>query len=171
MTRLEEAGFSSSARLAGMYTANLSLPMTLNPTVRVRKASMRDYDLVSEVYCEVFPFGRDVSDLLVELIDAVGGAHYLAYLGGVDKPVGAASMHYKRDQPIVVLEMAATLEAYRGQGVYRSLLARRLADAHADAMQVAVTQAFRATSQPILSKVGLVERCNITAHAWDPAGA
>jgi hypothetical protein len=170
-TRLERAGFTKGIEIAGMFLTNLTQPITLNPAVRVQKANTSEYDLVSELYQKAFPLEPDVADLFVELIDAMGAAHYLASLEGADEPVGAASMFYLSNLSIMILETAATLQAYRGQGVYKSLLARRLADAYADAMQIAVTQAFRTTSYPILSKLGFVERCNITVYFWDPAEA
>jgi len=71
-------------------------------------------------------------------------------------------------QPIVVLFCAATLEAYRGQGVYTSLVARRLADAHSDGAQAAVIQAVRTTSAPICQKLGFVEMCGLEWYAWFP---
>jgi hypothetical protein len=167
--RLEKAGFTKRFEMAGMYLAELTQPITLNPAVRVLRANTSDNYVVSKLYQKAFPLDQDVADLFVELINAMEAAHYLAYLTGVEEPVGVASMSYLHDLSVAVLVAAATLETYRGQGVYKCLLARRLADAHADAIQGATIQAIRTTSQPILSKLGFIERCNMFVYVWDPA--
>jgi GNAT superfamily N-acetyltransferase len=169
--RLENAGFTRRFEMAGMSLTELTRPITLNPAVRVQRANASDNEKVSKLYQHAFPLDQDVADIFVDLIDALAGAHYLAYFENVDEPIGVASMFYTPDPSVAVLEAAATLEAYRGQGVYRSLLARRLADAQADAMQLAVIHAIRTTSQPVLSKLGFVERCNMIIYVWDPAEA
>ena len=167
--RLEKAGFTKRFEVAGMYLTKLTQPITLNPAVRVLRANTSDNDVVSKLYQKAFPLDHEVADLFVELINAMEAAHYLAYLAGVEEPVGVASMYYLQDLSAVVLAAAATLDRYRGQGIYKCLLARRLVDAHADAIQVATLQAIRTTSQPILSKLGFVECCNILVYVWDPA--
>ena len=86
-------------------------------------------------------------------------------LGGV---TGVAPALYVPQQPIVALRLAATLKAYRGQGIYRSLIARRLADAHADGAKVAIMQAVRNTSAPICAKLGFRELCNLDVYEWHP---
>jgi N-acetylglutamate synthase-like GNAT family acetyltransferase len=66
-------------------------------------------------------------------------------------------MLYLPDQPIALLLSAATLPAFRGYGIYTSLVARRLADARQDGIDAAIIQAVRATSAPICRKLGFVE--------------
>ena len=77
-------------------------------------------------------------------------------------------MIYLPDQPIVVLYCAATLDAYRGRGVYTSLVARRLADAYRDGARAAVIQAVGSTSAPICQKLGFVEFCTMNWYIWEP---
>ncbi len=95
---------------------------------------------------------------------------YLAFLKDIPEPVAYASMIYLPDQPIVVLYCAATLEAYRGQGVYSSLVARRLADAYRYGARAAVIQAVRNTSAPICQKLGFVELLGMEWYIWEPEG-
>jgi N-acetylglutamate synthase-like GNAT family acetyltransferase len=82
---------------------------------------------------------------------------YLAFVEGVDYPVATAGMLYLPDQPIALLLSSATLPDFRGYGIYTTLIARRLADAHQDGIEAAVIQAVRATSAPICRKLGFVE--------------
>jgi N-acetylglutamate synthase-like GNAT family acetyltransferase len=82
---------------------------------------------------------------------------YLAYVEGVDYPVATAGMLYMPNLPIALLLSSATLPDFRGYGIYTSLTARRLADAHQDGIEAAVIQAVRATSAPICRKLGFVE--------------
>ena len=89
---------------------------------------------------------------------------YLAYVEGVDYPVATAGMLYMPDDPIAVMLSAATLPQFRGHGIYTSLMARRLADAHHDGLEAAVIQAVRATSAPICRKLGFREIAGLTMY-------
>ena len=71
-------------------------------------------------------------------------------------------------RPIVLLAGAATLPQHRGLGVYTSLVARRLADAHARGIEAAVIQAVRTTSAPICKNLGFVERYGLDFFIWMP---
>jgi N-acetylglutamate synthase-like GNAT family acetyltransferase len=64
------------------------------------------------------------------------------------------------------MQGAATLTAYRGQGVYTALMAQRLADARAMGMEAAILQADRTTSAPICANLGFEEVCSIDLYAW-----
>lgn len=76
-------------------------------------------------------------------------APYVAYIDG--QPVAASSaMLFNRT---VVLNGAATREAYRGRGAFRALVSARIADAWAQGIEAAVVQAG-AMSRPILDRVG-----------------
>jgi predicted GNAT family acetyltransferase len=72
---------------------------------------------------------------------------------------------YLPDSPTVLLGGAATLEEYRGHGIYTALVARRLADARADRRTAAVIQGDRKTSAPICAKLGFREICGLELFA------
>ncbi len=91
---------------------------------------------------------------------------YLAYLDGVAGPVGIATLVHMPSRPVAVLFNAATLKACRGQGVYHSLVKRRLADASQEGARAAIIQAVRETSAPICRKLGFVELAALDWYAW-----
>jgi N-acetylglutamate synthase-like GNAT family acetyltransferase len=67
---------------------------------------------------------------------------------------------------VAVMQGAATLNAYRGKGVYTALMAKRLADARDMGLEAAILQADRTTSAPICANLGFEEVCNIDLYAW-----
>jgi len=82
-----------------------------------------------------------------------------------DQPVAWSYLVYLPDSPTVLLGGAATLEEYRGHGIYTALVARRLADARVDGRTAAVIQGDRKTSAPICAKLGFREICGLEMFA------
>lgn len=78
------------------------------------------------------------------------GHLFAAFVG--DACVGTAAL-VLRDRYAYLLA-SQVLEAARGQGAYRALVATRLAFLHARGVTFAVTQAREATSAPILERLG-----------------
>lgn len=75
---------------------------------------------------------------------------FLARIGGV--PVGAASLSELGRSGF--LDAGAVVGEARGRGVYRALVAARLADLRARGIALATTQAREGTSAPILAHLG-----------------
>jgi predicted GNAT family acetyltransferase len=69
----------------------------------------------------------------------------------------------------VLLGGAATLPEHRGRGIYSALVAKRLTDARAHGRTAAVIQAVRASSAPIVAKLGFREICSLDFYAWEGA--
>jgi N-acetylglutamate synthase-like GNAT family acetyltransferase len=65
-----------------------------------------------------------------------GFVRYLAWIDG--NPVGEAALRLDRDSGLAQLAGAGTLPAYRGRGVQKALLQRRLADARAAGCDLAI---------------------------------
>lgn len=170
--RLEAAGLEKVIELAGMVHTHLDAPMRTNPAVQVREATAEDVDPASHLLAPALGITAEAARVVTEALLLGQGPLqtrvYLAFLEGVDGPVAYASTIYVPHQPVVVLFCAATLEEYRGKGVYTSLVARRLADAHRDGAQAAVIQAVRTTAFPICQKLGFVEMCGLDWYAWFP---
>jgi GNAT superfamily N-acetyltransferase len=95
-----------------------------------------------------------------------GGNHhwYLARIDGV--PVASAAMIAKPRSAYFV--GAATLEPYRGRGVYRALLDERLRHASELGYTLATTQAREATSAPILERLGFRTLYRSRVYKWQP---
>lgn len=75
---------------------------------------------------------------------------YLAWCDG--EPAGTGGLTYRPALDAIYLSGGNVLPAYRGRGVYRALIAARLADARG--ARLAVTHARAHTSAPILERLG-----------------
>ncbi len=75
---------------------------------------------------------------------------FLAWADGV--AAGAAALGDLGDH--AYLTGAAVIDAHRGRGLYRALVAARLAHCRARDIPLAVTQAREGTSAPILERLG-----------------
>lgn len=164
--RLQAAGLNRFAEFSGMVLRDLSIEIKQNSKVRVRVATEDDIEDVIDLYVRGYPATEDSMRVWVPLIEAAGGHNYLAFLEGHDKPVSIASMFYMPGRPIAVLQGAATLPEFRGNGLYTSLVARRLADARADGMEAVILQADRTTSAPICQRLGFQEVHAIEGYGW-----
>jgi N-acetylglutamate synthase-like GNAT family acetyltransferase len=170
--RLAAAGFVKVADMAGMALTDLQVSLPTPPDVHVRVATEDDLELASKVLAEAYPAPEDVcrqfSLLFLRHMAHLQARVYLAYVDGVERPVAYAAKIHLPDQPIVQLFSSATLPAWRHRGVYTSLVARRLADAHRDGARAAIVQAERATSAPICQQLGFTELGGLELHAWMP---
>lgn len=85
---------------------------------------------------------------------------YLARCGG--EPAGvAASVMFPRS---VYLLGAVVLPAFRRRGLYRALVAARLADAAATGRALATSHARATSSAPLLAKMGFTEVARFTVY-------
>jgi len=166
--RLEAAGLRNVDSVAGMVLTDLSLPIEVNPRVLVREVSWQDAIANSEMMAKAYGLPVAVMRLFNELVaatsDRVRSRAYVASLDG-DQPVAWSYLVYLPDSPTVLLGGAATLEEYRGHGIYTALVARRLADARVDGRTAAVIQGDRKTSAPICAKLGFREICGLEIFA------
>lgn len=130
---------------------------------------MKDALVESEMMARAYGLPLDVmrvfNEILAAAADRIKQRGYFAYVQGNDKPVAWSFLAYIPDSATVLLGGAATLEEYRGQGLYTALVARRLADARADGRTAAVVQADRNTSAPICAKLGFREICGLEIFA------
>lgn len=94
--------------------------------------------------------------------------YYLAYIGNSHEPIGFGRSVYLYDHHLVLLQGAGVLAKYRGRGVYRQLIHRRLADAAADGINTITTLAARNSSYAICKRFGFIERCAIELYEWSP---
>jgi len=174
-SRLNAVGIIKRGETAGMVLRDLRIPIESNPSVRIRKANDDDLGAVSKIMALAFPMPEDVSGLFSEVwmlhCNRLRADIHLAFLDGIDEPVGYSVMFHVPDQPIAMLSGAATLKAHRGKGIYTSLVARRLADARQEGAEAAAIIAMRTRSAPICRKLGFEEICGLEFYAWRPASA
>jgi GNAT superfamily N-acetyltransferase len=125
---------------------------------------VRSYGLPQEAVQLIGPYTRAMSEHLDFWL-------YFAYLPDDDEPVAFALTFFIPGTKIVVLQGAGTLQEHRGQGIYSTLVAHRLADARERGIEAAVIQAVRGTSAPIAAKIGFEELCTLGIYVWDPAAS
>jgi len=167
VSRLEAAGFSKIVEQAGQVLTNLETNIQVNPAVTVRQATPAERDDLIRLYTTGYPVPETLAAVITDnLLLVAGGRHYLAFLDGVAEPISVASMFPFPNSTIAVMQGAATLTEYRGNGIYTALMAKRLADARAMGMEVAILQADRKTSAPICARLGFEEVCSIDVYAW-----
>ena len=165
--RLEAAGFAKVVEQAGQVLTNMEREIKVNSAVTVRQATQDDRPDLIRLYATAYPVPDEMAVVITDLVPlATGGRHYLAFLEGVEGPVSVASMFPFPKSTVAVMQGAATLSEYRGNGVYTALMAKRLADARAMGMEAAVLQADRTTSAPICANLGFEEVCSIDIYAW-----
>lgn len=170
--RLYRFGMQWEASSAGMVHQYPAIFIPTNPAVHVWEAGVEDFETAGWLMAEGMGVAREQTRAVTEALFFGEGPLdrrvYLATLEGVDYPVGFGSMVYVPDQPIVHLASAATLEGFRGHGIYTALVAQRLADANLDGMEAAIIHANRNTSAPICRKLGFEEIAGLEWFAWHP---
>lgn len=155
---LVAAGFElSTRRIVALAVDDLALSIPQEPDVTVREAGPSDYDLVLSLFMKGFETPRDFSRAFVDplLLHGYPCRFYVGSVDGTDAAMAYAT--YFDDRPVISLSGAATVEAYRGRGLYRALVHRRLRDAADAGKTAAVIQAQAATSAPILRRIGFTE--------------
>jgi GNAT superfamily N-acetyltransferase len=85
---------------------------------------------------------------------------YVARVGG--ELAGCAS--YGGAETSAYFIGGVVLPRFRGRGVYRSMIAQRLADACADGISLAITHARAETSAPMLSHLGFQTVCTFETY-------
>jgi len=167
---LVTAGFERAHDMAGMVLTDLTTPIRTNPDVKIREATADDIPAVGRTMARAFPIpdelGKFYTDVLFSVRDKLKARLYLAFIDGVDEPVATSTMTYFPNQPIIRLAGAATVEEHRGKGVYSSIVARRLADAHKDGIKAAVIEAKLTTSAPVCRKLGFKQICELQLYTW-----
>ncbi len=169
--RLMRAGLFKMFEEAGMVLNDLRTPIRINPAVHIREATVADSEIASQVLAPALEVDHGgARAVTASLLQGQGiEKHvYLAFLDGVESPVGYAASIYVPSQPIVLLFCAATLSQYRGHGIYKSLVARRIQDAARDGMQAAIIQAVRTSSAPICARLGFAELGGLAWYGWSP---
>jgi hypothetical protein len=163
---LEKKGLTQIAQFAGMVLRDMATPIKTNPRITVRKATAADADDLNYLYEHGYPLPGALVPAMMQMMKESGSIDYLAFLDGVERPISVATMFAFPGHPILMLQGAATLEEYRGNGAYSALVAQRLADGRATGLEVAILQGDRTTSAPICAKLGFEEVCSFDLWAW-----
>jgi GNAT superfamily N-acetyltransferase len=92
---------------------------------------------------------------------------HIFYLARVDGEV-AGNAGFIPKQRSVYLVGGNVLEPWRGRGIYRALIDRRMRDIAAMGFTLATTQAREATSAPILERLGFETLYRGRVYKWQP---
>jgi len=170
LERLRAHGFAIEAEEAVLVLALDPFPVVLEhaPTHDIRQVSSPEdvWQILNTVQNPVFgdPADNWLNEWISNEIKAFPDhtAFFAAYVD--EQPVSAAWIRYSTDasNPFAGLYGGATLEAFRGRGIYRALVAARARHAIARGVQYLVVDASP-FSRPILEKVGFVR----IASAWE----
>lgn len=166
--RLAARGLTPLGSATGWVKRDLARPIETSPAVDVRKigSDTTDVDRVKSVLFDIpVATARWIDEQIVE---GHGGwaRLYAASLDGWT--VAFAQTYYYRD--VALLAGAGVLEDARKQGVYRALLARRLADAQRHGADSVVIQAIGETQAAIAARFGFERVCEVTLLGWRPTG-
>ncbi|MFI6542301.1 GNAT family N-acetyltransferase [Streptomyces prunicolor] len=169
--RLTAAGFTSEPQetlMIGEVSA-LTLDAQLPDGVRLLPATDRaGVDLVADVHEKAF--GTDSSRLRARLLDQLAAEPdtvvAVVALAG-DEPVSAARMELVPGTRFAGLWGGGTVEAWRGRGIYRALIAHRAriaADRGYRYLQVDASD----QSRPILERLGFSPLTTTTPYVYEP---
>ena len=168
--QLEAKGFSKAEEFAGLALTNLERPEAAHDGITVREAGSEDEQQFASLLTAAFGLPPEMVTYLCRVLyfaeTEISARNYFAFRHGVDEPIGVASTIGDPNAPIVILGGSAVLEAHRGNGVYKALVDRRLADAKAEGIEAVVIQAVRSTSAPICRTLGFEEICGQSLYAW-----
>jgi hypothetical protein len=172
---LTQAGFAPVTQVSGMVLTNLNTPIATNPAIRVERVQANDLagaaPMMARAYGMPEEAGTVAAQFMAGVMDHTEYWFYLGYLGDSEEPVAFSASLFLPGTPILVLQGAGTLPEYREQGMYHTMVARRLQDARERGMEAAVMQGNRETSAPIAEKLGFQELLPMTLYAWDPASS
>jgi GNAT superfamily N-acetyltransferase len=167
--RLRARGFEPEPRetvLIGV-AAQLATDLVLPDGITLRSV-WADEDMRRVAAMESSVWGEDWSWLADELIGLVAGGHTEVLAAEADEEVVSAGwIVYKPGTDFAGIWGGSTLKAWRGRGIYRTLVARRA--------QLAVGLGYRFLqvdasddSRPILERLGFVAVTTTTPYVWTP---
>jgi GNAT superfamily N-acetyltransferase len=163
--RLAAAGLTYRGSIKGMVLRNIDLAIKSNPDVSVKQVSFADWNAHLSMMAHAYGMDREVMRIFNRCYEVVEKPvdFYLAYVPDQEEPVATAVSVFD-DHGMVVLLGAATLEAYRGRGIYTTMVAKRLEDARARRATTAIIQSDPKTSTPILHTLGFEQVCTLDSY-------
>ncbi|MCL8011653.1 GNAT family N-acetyltransferase [Streptomyces sp. AS02] len=169
--RLRDAGFTAQPEETLMIGEVAALTLDAEPPEGIRVLPVTDakgVDLVAEVHEKAF--GTDSSrmrhQLLARLAADPDSVVAVVALAG-DTPVSAARMELVPGTRFAGLWGGGTVEAWRGRGVYRALVAHRARAAVDRGYRYLQVDAMSA-SRPVLERLGFTPLTTTTPYVYVP---
>ncbi|MCL4333563.1 MAG: GNAT family N-acetyltransferase [Candidatus Thermoplasmatota archaeon] len=92
---------------------------------------------------------------------------YIAYDKETGGKVGFAVMEMDREGKYGILDGSAVLPSFRGRGIYKSMVWKRLEDAKYNGLEFLIIHALEETSAPICEKIGFRKICSISFYGYN----
>jgi GNAT superfamily N-acetyltransferase len=173
--RLMAAGFVAEARetvIVGAAASLAGLPTEVVGVTIRETTDPADFTAIGELHTEIW--GEDwtwVADDLRESTARLGPSGYRVFVAEADgRLVSAAWIVMRAGREFAGLWGGSTLEAYRGRGIYRALVARRAAIARELGFAYLQVDASD-DSRPILERLGFIALTTTTPYVHPaPAG-
>ncbi len=141
-------------RVDALYTEAPLAAAPAPPGLEVRRVGRDEVGTYSRLMAEGWHLDGDALATLNAV--AVEDPRMCLYVGTVDgEPAAVASAMLATYS--VFLQGALVLPRFRGRGLYRALVERRVADAFAEGRTLAFTHALAASSSPALRRMGFEE--------------
>lgn len=160
--------------MRGMVLPDLNHSIQTNPTIRVEQVAISEWDANKAMMARAYGFGmtEEVIEPIIRFHESFGeqAKVYLAYADDREDPISFSSAFFDNAGEIILLGGAATVEEYRGKGVYSSMVAKRLEDARDMGYTIAIVQAVKGTSAPLCEKLGFESVSEIDFYAYIPSG-
>jgi GNAT superfamily N-acetyltransferase len=168
--RLRRAGFAPEARETVLVLdLDAALPAVEPPAgIRIERATDAA-GLAALAAVGVGAFGVDYAGMNDEFLARMGFGTvscYVAYSGA--EPVCAGRLETPRGCTFAGLYGGGTAPAYRGRGIYRSLVAARVREAKQRGYRYVTVDAAD-TSLPILLRLGFEQLTTVRAWTWQPS--
>jgi predicted GNAT family acetyltransferase len=160
------AGMAETCEISGMCLLDLAIRPAIVPGVRIEEVDALVMAGMTGMMARLFGVSEEIARILfLETFSpqqkAIRSRVYLASLEKEKRIVAFAHTLYLAHSPIVLLRVAAVETSYRGRGIYKSLVSRRLEDARKDGAQGAIIHAVKGVTAPICAKLGFVNICNL----------
>ncbi len=169
--QLLSVGFTPPQLVAGLVNVDFKTPTQINENICIAEVTAYNADMAIQAVAESYPVERPIADFLIQTcLLSPQSRHVLTkmYLAS-DKfgmPIAFAKATYFKSIGVVLLGGAATVQDSRGQGIYSALIAKRLVDAQAYGIHVAIAQCLHNTSAPICQKFGFQCVSDLKLYAW-----
>ena len=177
-TRLIKSGFYEMEELMefGMAMDTSHEINGLNDKFTVSEVSLDDFeknvDLIADSFGE--PLTREGAQVLVNGLRLLNSTEryrgqvkaYLAMENDTGKKVGFCQMQMDREDKYAILDGAAVVSSYRGRGIYRSMISKRLEDAKKNGIESLIIHALGKTSAPICEKIGFRRVCQLDLYGY-----
>ena len=152
--------------IKGMYLDDLKKSATVPDSILLEEIPRKEALKLEDTTARLFGLSRKMAriiflDSFTPLEKGLCSRVYGARQSPRGEIIAFAQMLYLKDSPYVLLRVAAVDARFRGRGIYKALLARRLRDAIADGKIGAIIHAVEGTTSSVCSRFGFEEVCQM----------